>query len=276
MNMNGPGRQGAKRGPARPALLRALAAALPLAMAGCAGYDPGKLDIDRSIQAKSQSSRVDFIVLHYTSTDNEASLRILSEGNVSSHYLITDHPRPRVYQLVDENRRAWHAGVSSWYGRAGVNSASIGVEIVNAGKRDDGWAPYSPRQVAVLATLLRDIIARHRIKPHNIVGHSDVAPQRKIDPGPLFPWKQLAEQGIGRWYDEESARRYELDFEAQGLPDAAWVQEQLGRVGYEAPRSGVLDPATRNVLAAFQMRYRPERHDGEPDARTLGILKALP
>lgn len=264
-------RERRQRSPLSPGL-----AALLLAMAGCSGYDPGKLDIDRSIQAKSQSSRVDFIVLHYTSADNETSLRILSEGNVSSHYLITDHPRPRVYQLVDESRRAWHAGASSWYGRSGVNSSSIGVEVVNPGKADETWSAYSSRQIATLATLLRDLISRHQIKPQNIVGHSDIAPQRKIDPGPLFPWKKLADEGIGRWYDEAAAQRYERDFQANGLPDAAWVQQELGRVGYEVPRSGLLDPATRNVIAAFQMRYRPELFDGMPDARTLAILKALP
>src|SRR5690606_9759033 len=119
-----------------------------------------------------------------------------------------------VYQLVDESRRAWHAGASSWYGRSGVNSGSIGVEVVNPGKRDETWSAYSPRQIATLATLLRDLISRHQVKPQNIVGHSDIAPQRKIDPGPLFPWKKLADEGIGRWYDEAAAQRYERDFQA--------------------------------------------------------------
>src|SRR5690606_34849772 len=120
---------------------------------------------------------------------------------------------------------------------------------VNQGRQGDQWEPYDPVQIRVVAALLKDIIRRHQIKPHNIVGHSDVAPQRKIDPGPLFPWKQLADQGIGRWYDETAASRYAQQFLAEGLPEAAWVQTELRRLGYTVPDSGVLDPATRNVIA---------------------------
>jgi len=247
-----------------------------LMLAACSTYQPGQLQIDRSIQAKSQNSRVEVLVLHYTSTGNENSLKILSERNVSAHYLVTDEPRPHVYSLVDENRRAWHAGVSSWYGRSDINTSSIGVEIVNLGREQGQWAPYPPAQMHTVAALLADIIRRHQIKPHNVVGHSDIAPQRKIDPGPLFPWQALARQGIGRWYDEPQARQYAAQFQDQGLPNIAWIQGELKRVGYETPQTGALDKATRNVLAAFQMHYRPSRHDGEPDAETLGILKALP
>ncbi|MDS1140943.1 N-acetylmuramoyl-L-alanine amidase [Pusillimonas sp. SM2304] len=254
---------------------RCLIALLALLLSACSTYEPGKLDIDRSIQAKSQNSRVEFVVLHYTSADNEASLKILSERNVSSHYLVTNEPRPHVYLLVDESRRAWHAGASEWYGRSDMNSGSIGIEIVNQGRQGDAWAPYEPVQMQVVAALLKDIIRRHQIKPHNIVGHSDIAPQRKIDPGPLFPWKQLAEQGIGRWYDENAARLHEQAFLSQGMPDMVWVQTALRRLGYTVPDSGELDKATQNVIAAFQMHYRPARHDGMPDAQTLAIMKSL-
>lgn len=256
---------------ARPGLLAALA----MLLSACSTYNPAVLNIDRSIQAKSQNSRVEFIVLHYTSAGNQASLNILSRRNVSSHYLITREERPRVYQLVDESRRAWHAGVSAWFGRSDMNSGSIGIEIVNQGLEGEQWDPYDPVQMQVLASLLHDIIKRHQIKPHNIVGHSDIAPQRKIDPGPLFPWQRLAEQGIGRWYDEDRARQYEQEFLAQGLPDIAWTQAALQRLGYTAPDTGQLDKATQNVIAAFQMHYRPARHDGMPDAQTLAIMKAL-
>src|SRR5690606_7815933 len=238
-----------------------------LLLTACATRQPGEFAIDRSIQAKSQNSRVEFIVLHYTATGNEASLKILSQQNVSSHYLITSAPEPLVYQLVDESRRAWHAGNSEWFGRTDMNSGSIGIEIVNHGRKDDGtWEPYTAAQIAVVSALLKDIVARHQIKPFNIVGHSDIAPQRKIDPGPLFPWKALAQQGIGRWYDENFAQRFLTEFAAQGLPDMVWVQKELRRVGYAAPETGMLDKATRNVLAAFQMHYRPQLYDGNPDA----------
>ena len=217
------------------------AAGLAAWLAACAA--PRQvLHIDRSIQAKSQDSRVSVIVLHYTVASNPAALDILSQGNVSSHYLITDAPTPHVYQLVDESRRAWHAGISSWYGRSDLNASSIGIEIVNRGPLGDGrWAPYSRAQIAILTTLLHSIIQRHQIKPFNIVGHSDIAPQRKTDPGPAFPWAQLARAGIGRWYDADKARQYRLQFEQEGLPSIAWVQQQLRRVGYEQVREpGVL------------------------------------
>lgn len=246
-----------------------------LLLGACSTYKPGGLDIDHSIQAKSQNSRVEFVVLHYTSTGNEASLKILSQHNVSSHYLVTDDPSPRVYQLVNESRRAWHAGASEWFGRTDMNAGSIGIEIVNHGREDGNWEPYTAAQTAVVTALLQDIIKRHQIKPLNIVGHSDIAPQRKIDPGPLFPWKQLAQQGIGRWYDESKAREYEQEFSSKGLPGMDWVQAELQRVGYKVPRNGILDKTSKNVIAAFQMHYRPARYDGQPDAETLAILKAL-
>ncbi len=253
-----------------------LAAVLLLSLAACGAYRPNGLDIDRSIQAKSQNSRIEFIVLHYTAASSATALKILSENNVSSHYLITDQPTPHVYQLVDESRRAWHAGDSVWFGRTDINAGSIGIEVVNSGRNGNHWKPYTPAQIATLATLLQDIIQRHQIKALNIVGHSDIAPQRKIDPGPLFPWKQLAGQGIGRWYDEALAQEYKQEFLRKGLPDMAWTQKELQRAGYGIAHSGILDKASKNVIAAFQMHYRPTLYDGVPDAETLAILKALP
>ncbi len=268
-------------------------ATLSLLLAACAGGPPG-LSIDRSVQAQSQNSRVEFVVLHYTSASNERSLELLSRHGVSSHYLITDDAKPHVYQLVDETRRAWHAGASQWYGRSWLNASSIGIEIVNAGITgwEGGgtpsssrppelgtpvtWDPYSDAQIETLRLLLQDIVRRHGIAPRNIVGHSDVAPQRKTDPGPLFPWKKLADAGLGRWYDEALATQYQAEFERDGLPDAAWIQEQLARVGYDTPQSAALDAATKNVIAAFQMHYRPRLYNGQPDAETLAILKSLP
>lgn len=246
-----------------------------LVLTACAGLAPGELQIDRSIQAKSQDSRVEMIVVHYTATGTDASIKILSEHNVSSHYLITDDRRPVIYQLVDESRRAWHAGVSEWYGRTDINAASIGIEIVNHGGSGTSWAPYSEAQIDALITLMHDIVRRHQIKPHNIVGHSDIAPQRKVDPGPLFPWKRLADEGLGRWYNEDEKQHYIREFQMQGLPDVLWLQEHLTRAGYPVEQHGEFDRATRNVVAAFQMRYRPALYDGIPDIETMAILKAL-
>lgn len=257
---------------------RFLAATFVLAvLAGCSTPPtPHELKIDRSIQAVSQSSRVSLVVLHYTVADSARSLEILSRQNVSSHYLITDESPPRVYQLVDESRRAWHAGESQWYGRSDINAASIGVEIVNKGPVDGGWQPYSEAQISTLITLLKDITIRHQIHARNIVGHSDIAPQRKQDPGPAFPWKRLAEAGIGRWYELSKAEALHALYSAEGLPSIKVIQEKLRRAGYPTPDSGVLDTETRRVLRAFQMHYRPARHNGEPDAETIAILDALP
>ncbi|MVW71911.1 MULTISPECIES: N-acetylmuramoyl-L-alanine amidase [unclassified Bordetella] len=261
-----------------PALL---CASLTLALAGCAApRAPTSLRIDDSIRAVSQDSRVRYIVLHYTSANNEVSLRLLSQGNVSSHYLITDTPRPQVYRLVDESRTAWHAGESRWFKQVSVNPVSIGIELVNQGRTDlpqgqATWEPYSENQIQALILLLKDLIARHGVKPENIVGHSDIAPQRKTDPGPLFPWKRLAQAGIGRWYDEARAATYWVSLQQQGVPDIAWFQRQLELLGYACPQTGKLDRETKNVLAAFQMHYRPHDYQGKPDAETAAIMMAL-
>lgn len=236
----------------------------------------GNTKIDDSLQAQGQNSRVRHIVLHYTAGSTPTSLKVLSQHDVSSHYLITDDNPPKLYQLVDENRRAWHAGVSRWGEYSDLNTSSIGIEIVNAGKHSDGtWAPYSQAQIDLTIELLKDIVNRHRVTPSNIVGHSDIAPQRKVDPGPLFPWSALAQAGLGRWYNPELAAEYQQQFQAQGLPDIQEIQRLLKAIGYDITLSHELDKATINVIAAFQMRYRPQRYDGQPDAQTVAILKAL-
>ncbi|MNV44889.1 N-acetylmuramoyl-L-alanine amidase AmiD precursor [compost metagenome] len=247
-------------------------------LAGCAVRGPAGLDLDTSVTAASQSSRVRSVVLHYTSVDDARSMHLLSKGKVSAHYLVND--AGRAYRLVDENRAAWHAGASSWYGNIAMNSTSIGIEVVNPGWTEgaDGkpvWYAYNDRQIHALTILLRDIIQRHDIAPENVVGHSDIAPQRKVDPGPLFPWKALAAAGIGRWYDEAGAAEHLARLQAQGTPDVAWFQKQLQRLGYACPQDGTLDRATINTLAAFQMHYRPALHDGQPDAETAAIMLSI-
>lgn len=241
-------------------------------LAGCAGPR-----IDSRYQAAGQSSRVQYVVLHYTSTDLARSLELLTKGEVSSHYLIGDCP-PTIYRLVDEDRRAWHVGDSQWQGRTWLNGTSIGIELVNPGYRDgpDGrtWQPYSPAQIDALISLLKDIMRRHQLAPGSILAHSDVAPQRKVDPGPLFPWRQLADAGLVPWPDAQAVARQQLLFE-RSLPTVAWFQQQLARQGYQVRADGELDESTRQVLAAFQMKYRPARYDGEPDAQTAALLLVL-
>lgn len=252
-----------------------------LLLSGCAQRWPAGLDVDTSVNAVSQDSRVRFIVLHYTSGSNAASLLTLSRGDVSAHYLVMGGTPVKIYRLVPEDRNAWHAGDSSWYGHTSVNNASIGIEIVNDGptKTPDGitrWQDYSEAQIQAVILLVRDIARRQGVQPENIVGHSDVAPQRKTDPGPRFPWQRLAQNGLGRWYDTMAAKLAQTGYERAGIPDAAWFQAQLERVGYAVPHSGSFDAETTRVIAAFQMHYRPERCDGAADAETAGILAALP
>jgi len=233
--------------------------------------------IDRSISAKSQDSRVKFLIVHYTEGNFAGSLKILSEGAVSSHYLINDSDG-KIYGLVDETRRAYHAGVSSWKGQNQLNYSSVGIEIVNPGltatPAGDAWHDYPEQQIENLIRLMKQIVDRHDIKPENILGHSDIAPQRKIDPGPRFPWRRLAGEGLGIWPDARRVAAAQPRFEAQ-LPELAWFREKLAQFGYEVPPTVELDEANRRVIAAFQMHFRPARFDGLPDAETAAILEVL-
>jgi len=255
---------------------RSLFAVAALALAGCAAGPPR---LDTSYTSANQDSRAQYLVIHFTSEGFESSLETLTrgDGKVSSHYLVRDTP-PTVYQLVDESRRAWHAGESSWKGQTQLNAASIGIEIVNLGRKgppgSQEWAEYPPAQMEVVMALVRDIIKRHGIRPDRVVGHSDIAPQRKVDPGPKFPWKRLADEGLIVWPDPADVARRLPAFEA-AMPDVLWFQDRLAKHGFSVARNGELDEATVRVIAAFQMKYRPARYDGEPDAETAAMLDVL-
>lgn len=247
-------------------------------LAACTTAPRSALPVDTSHTAMGQDSRVLFVILHYTAGDFEESLRALTGPEVSSHYLIDDAPRPTIYRLVDESRRAWHSGPSYWKGHAMLNASSIGIEIVNKGYVDTPqgrvWQPYSPAQIDAVVALVKDIAARHQVRPERILGHSDVLPQYKQDPGPLFPWKRLADEGVIPWPDAQRVAAQQRVYEA-ALPDVAWFQKALAAHGFEVEPHGELDEATRNVIAAFQMKYRPSRFDGQPDAETAALLHVL-
>ncbi|GLH40832.1 N-acetylmuramoyl-L-alanine amidase [Pseudomonas moraviensis] len=246
-----------------------------LVLAGCASGPR----YDTSHPSTNYDSRIQFVVVHYTSASLARSLQLLTRGEVSSHYLIGDDKGATIYKLMDENQRAWHAGESQWQGRTWLNSSSIGIEIVNPGYKDTPtgrlWYPYSEAQIQSLITLLKDISQRNGISPRHIIGHSDIAPLRKLDPGPLFPWKRLADEGLGLWPNEQAVARQQAVFNSSPLPEIGWFQAQLVRLGYDTPQTGELDVATRHVLAAFQMHYRPARFDGTPDAQTAALLLVL-
>lgn len=246
-----------------------------LVLAGCASAPR----YDTSHPSANYDSRIQFVIVHYTSASLERSLQLLTHGEVSSHYLISDDKNATVYKLMDENQRAWHAGESQWQGRTWLNSSSIGIEIVNPGFKDTPtgrlWYPYSEAQIQGLIALLKDISKRNGISPRHIIGHSDIAPLRKLDPGPLFPWKRLADAGLGLWPNEQAVARQQALFNSGELPSISWFQGQLAHLGYDTPQTGELDVATRHVLAAFQMHYRPSRFDGTPDAQTAALLLVL-
>lgn len=244
--------------------------------------------VNKYYTAKGQNSRVRYIILHYTRANLQQALQTLTQGQVSAHYLITDEKPARVFQLVDENRRAWHAGYSQWHDDVDLNSTSIGIEIVNQGplcdellsslcseKTAEHWQPFSESQTQRLIALLKDIQQRHHISPQHILGHSDVAPSRKIDPGPAFPWQRLAQEGVAVWYDDVFMQQQQRIFVQQGLPSVLSIQRYLKSLGYAIDVTGQWDVQSQEVMRAFQMHYRPSRYDGLPDVETVAILSAL-
>ncbi|MEM6159028.1 N-acetylmuramoyl-L-alanine amidase [Erwinia sp. P6884] len=239
-----------------------------------------------TLKATGQNERVRFLVMHYTALDEHGSRETLTEGQVSAHYLVPETPesirgKPVVLQLVDENRRAWHAGVSSWNGRANLNDTSIGIEIVNPGYTDNllgqrTWYSYSDKQIATVAVLAKDIIQRYRITPDNVLGHSDIAPLRKQDPGKLFPWEHLATLGIGAWPDKPTTDKYLAGRSPHSPAEIGTIQALLKQYGYDQiPQNGLLDEDTRKTLSAFQMHFRPGDISGHADAETEAIARAL-
>jgi N-acetyl-anhydromuramyl-L-alanine amidase AmpD/CubicO group peptidase (beta-lactamase class C family) len=253
------------------------ALAFVVTLGGCANMQQASLSFDRTYTSKSQDSRVQYIIVHFTTIDLEKSIRVLTEGAVSSHYLVSDNP-PTVYQFVDENRRAFHAGVSSWKNASLLNGTSIGIEIVGLGYKDtpEGriWYDFPKAQIDTVIALIKDIAKRHDVKPDRILGHSDIAPGRKNDPGPKFPWKRLADEGIIPWPDSKLVAQRRAVYEQQ-LPDIKWFQQKLAQHGYATPQTEALDKATRDVMEAFQMRFRPAKFDGQPDAESAAILDVL-
>jgi N-acetylmuramoyl-L-alanine amidase len=234
--------------------------------------------MDTSKTAVGQESRVKFLILHYTAIDMPTSLRVLTEQEVSAHYLVGDDNPTTIYKLVDESQAAYHAGLSDWKGFSRLNPSSIGIEIVNLGYLDGPngrtYIPFPQNQIDAVIGLVKEIVARHKIKPENILGHQEIAPQRKPDPGPLFPWKQLADAGLIPWPDESLVSLQKAVYDQQ-MPDITWFQKKLAQHGYLTPQTGQLDNATRNVITAFQTRYRPSNFDGNPDAETAAMLEVL-
>ena len=203
---------------------------------------------------------VSMLVLHYTGMpDAQSAIRWLAnpESKVSAHYVVTEDGQ--IVRMVDESKRAWHAGQSRWRGIGDVNSASIGIEIVNPG-HEWGYRDFAEEQIDALIPLVHQIMRRHGITRGNVVGHSDIAPARKQDPGELFPWNRLARL------------RLALPRPTRNLMDPHWSDGAfmlaLDRFGYD-----IAEPEA--AVIAFQRRFRPELIDGVIDGECRAILLAL-
>lgn len=216
---------------------------------------------------------VDILVLHYTGMRNaEEAIAQLTGANpnvkVSSHYTVDEDGT--IYRHVDEAKRAWHAGVSSWSGATDINARSIGIEIVNPG-HEFGYRPFTKPQIDAVIELSKGILERWPITPSRVLAHSDVAPGRKIDPGELFPWPVLAHHGVGVWEKVAgvgSALGGDLD-------EIKEFQSDLARYGYGLEVTGAFDERTQTVTSAFQRHFRPHRFDGVADGETRALIKAL-
>ncbi|ODP33040.1 N-acetylmuramoyl-L-alanine amidase [Pandoraea sp. ISTKB] len=276
-------------------LAATLTTALPALQASALTLPPSPdapdhdFDLDTSILSENREPRVHTLVLHYTATPLAQALDILTnpKRGVSAHYVVPDTAqsggRFTVYQLVPESDLAHHAGVSAWLGERLINGTSIGMEIVNIGfgpednrrpLMEKRWYAYPDNQIDVVCQLAATIVQRHGIAPNRVVGHADVAPGRKLDPGPLFPWQTLYERGIGAWPEAATVAFYRDHMPYAG--DVAALQAKLRTYGYDTPQTGQLDRATTNVIESFQMHFcASHRYDGVPDAQTVAVLDAL-
>lgn len=247
-----------------------------------------------------RKARIELVVLHYTGMqDAETALRRLCDpapkagdypgpwqtpdidpgtplGRASAHYVVGEDGA--IWRLVKENDRAWHAGMSSWQGRDDVNSRSVGIEIVNGG-HDFGTPPYPDRQIEAVIALVRDITKRHGLAAHQVVGHSDVAPARKNDPGERFPWRRLAEAGVSIWPQVRGGEARLLGRGDRG-PKVHELHAALAEFGYAVPEEDAPDAAefgelTELIVTAFQRRFEPQRVDGVVHAITFAALEAV-
>lgn len=275
-------------------MLRFLIVSCLLFFAGCSSL--GLIDIP----SENQNSRINFLVIHFTSENFSESLRLLTqrtENPVSVHYLV---PEPgdetyrgrtlKIHRLVPEPRRAWHAGESYWSGATALNDTSIGIEIVNQSACVDNdpetdsptpeeqtctFLAYPDEQIEMVIRLADDILDRNPdIDPVDVIGHGDIAPGRRVDPGPRFPWKRLFDHGIGAWYDDDTVAGYRRQFDLN-LPDLTTVQGALKAYGYQVDQTGENDVETRFAVRAFQMHFRPSEFSGIADVETVSILFAL-
>lgn len=221
-----------------------------------------------NFEPRPLDSPVDTIILHYTDmlTLEEALNRLCDpEIKVSAHFLISKEGQ--LYQLVDPKYRAWHAGVSSWRGESDVNSRSIGIELDNLG-HTHGPESYTQEQISTLLKLLKELTNQYKIPSNRVLGHSDVAPARKSDPGELFPWEVLAREGFGIWPDKSPTTSF-------NSMNALEIQNALWKIGYTCPQSSIWDEETMSACRAFQRHFTPKEITGNATDLTCQTLQAL-
>lgn len=238
-------------------------------------YKEAELDPSPNFGPRRDGKQPVFLILHYTglATAKEAMDVLKSpEMEVSAHYVV--HEDGRVVQMVSEKARAWHAGKSFWKGETDINSASIGIEIVNPGVLEN-YPPFHDAQIEAVIRLCQDICKRHEIRPENVLAHSDIAPARKTDPGQSFPWKRLHDAGIGHYVEPTPicGGRFLARGEQGQLVEA--LQSMLALYGYEIAITGIFDEATEIVIKAFQRHFRPQNVDGVADVSTIDTLYRL-
>lgn len=255
---------------------------------------PQSIDLTSFKTKNAYDERIRFIILHYTALPFDQSIKALTEGHVSAHYIIGNTEDPtypfkevRAFHLVEENKRAWHAGVSSWKNCHTLNDSSLGIEITLTVPEDQSisppaaqrpnlpsFPPYPQESIECLIHLLRHLLAKYpTIKPDNIIGHSDIAYTRKLDPGPTFPWETLHKNGIGAWFKQEDFDYFYQKFQSSP-PHQKEIDQIFATYGYDYPPT--LSPTEKSMaIKAFQMHFRPQKITGTWDIECLSILYAL-
>jgi N-acetyl-anhydromuramyl-L-alanine amidase AmpD len=248
--------------------------------AGCAS-SPKQCPRDRvsiaqdlpCVEVEPRKQPIRYLILHHTAASLPSSIQILqgkSETNkVGIHYLVCNKPQPQVYRFAPEHLATSHAGKSAWRQDQSLNQSSVGIEIVNL---DGNLNPYPPSQIAQIIALCQEIIIRYKIDPTHVLAHSDISIGRKKDPGSLFPWKELAEAGIGAWPDEADIQKFQTLY-AKKLPDKKEIVGQLIDYGYRPYDSSEM--SLKLTIEAFQRHFRGKKVDGEMDVETAAMISAL-
>jgi N-acetylmuramoyl-L-alanine amidase len=224
---------------------------------------------------RKEGGPIDILLLHYTGMPSaEGALAWLCDprSTVSSHYFVFEDGR--IVRLVDESRRAHHAGKSNWQGETDINSRSIGIEIANPG-HEWGYVPFPEAQIAALIELCQGILARHPIPPERVLGHSDVAPLRKVDPGEFFPWERLHREGIGHYAAPAPLSDGPTLAVGASGPEVTALKDRFRKYGYGLFEADEFDAGMAGVVTAFQRHFRPERIDGVADVSTRETLERL-